>query len=71
MRYIFADNIIRWRLRHNLGQSEFADLLGVDRQRVNSWESGICYPKVSMMLKLCDLIGYKDIYKLVTEKITL
>ena len=70
MRHIFAHNLTY--LRHQLGMSntEFADAIGITVQRLNAWEKGDCFPKYSAMIKLCDFIGNRDIYSLITQKIT-
>lgn len=68
MRHIFAANLIRYRHSLGMNQVEFAESIGVTRHRLNSWETGQCYPKISMLLKLCDYMGTKDIYSLLTVK---
>lgn len=68
MRHIFAHNIYQYRKSTGLTQSEFAQSIGVTVQRLKAWEDGLCYPKISMLLKICDYIGTKDIYSLLTIK---
>lgn len=68
MRHIFASNLVRYRNSLGMSQSEFAESIGVTVQRLNAWETGQCFPKVTMLLKLCDYMGTKDIYSLLTVK---
>jgi transcriptional regulator with XRE-family HTH domain len=66
---IFAANI-----RHLMNKRDLTDLqlsidLRVDRARVKSWRSGICFPTKDALVKICEYFGYYDIFKLLTEKI--
>lgn len=69
MLYIFAENVRKFRNEVGMTQSELSEELGISIQRLISWENGQCYPKMTMFVKLCEYMGYKDIYRLVTEKI--
>lgn len=66
---IFSINITKIRHSKRMSQQEMADGLGIGVRRYAAWEEGRCYPKVSMMIKLCDFIGDKNIYDLVTKPI--
>jgi len=52
-----SENLKRIRKEHNLSQEDLADKLGVSRQSVSKWESGISYPEMDKMLKLCELFN--------------
>lgn len=46
------------RLKRNLTQQNFADMLGVSFQAVSKWERGICIPDISILReisKICDI----------------
>lgn len=69
MNAIFSHNLVKYRHKMGLSQREIAESLGVTRERYVSWENNLCYPNMAYMLKLCDFIGNKNIYKLVTEPV--
>lgn len=66
---VFAANITKLRMKRKLSLAQAAKELGIDPERINNWEIGICYPKMDMLLKLCDYYDYKDIYNLMTTPI--
>lgn len=41
----FCDKLARMRKNNNLSQEQFADKMGVSRQAVSKWESGISHIK--------------------------
>lgn len=43
------------RRKNNLSQEGFADLLGVSRQSVISWEKGKTLPQTDILLKICEV----------------
>lgn len=68
-RMIFAANINKLRRKKGLTQAETARQLGVGDKRYFQWEAGVCYPKITMLVKLADYFDYKDIYNLLTTPI--
>lgn len=50
----FKDNLKRIRKENNLSQEDLAELLGVSRQAVSKWESGIAYPEMDKILTICE-----------------
>lgn len=41
----FCDKLAKQRKNNNLSQEQLADQLGVSRQAVSKWESGLSFPK--------------------------
>jgi len=51
---IIAKNFKKLRLFKNLNQSEFAELFGITRSTVGSYEEGRAEPKLETLLKIAD-----------------
>ena len=51
----FADNLALLRANHNMTQEQLAERLGVSRQSVSKWESGVCLPELATLDTLCSL----------------
>ncbi len=66
---VFTTNLSALMDHKGVDYHEMANDLDVEVTRVRRWFSKICFPKHSMMIRLCDYFGYRDIYKLLTEKI--
>lgn len=62
-----AINLHKLRYRKGLSQSEVAGSLGIAQNRLGHWETGFASPDYTMLVKLCDLYEYRDIYKMLTE----
>ena len=52
-----SDNLKRIRKENNLSQEQLADKLGVSRQSVSKWESGLAYPEMDKVLQICKLFN--------------
>ena len=52
-----SDNLKRIRKENNLSQEQLADKLGVSRQSVSKWESGIAYPEMDKVLQICKMFN--------------
>lgn len=52
-----SENLQFLRARQGLTQEQLAERLDVSRQSVSKWESGMTYPEMETLLKLCDLFG--------------
>lgn len=52
-----SDNLKRIRKENNLSQEQLADKLGVSRQSVSKWESGVAYPEMDKVLQLCKMFN--------------
>ena len=53
----FSQNLIFLRGRSHLTQEQLAEQLNVSRQSVSKWESGLSFPEMDTILKLCDLFA--------------
>lgn len=51
----FSDNLQFLRTRQGLTQEQLAEQMEVSRQSVSKWESGVSYPEMETLLKLCEL----------------
>lgn len=51
----FSDNLQFLRTRQGLTQEQLAERMEVSRQSVSKWESGLSYPEMETLLKLCEL----------------
>ena len=52
-----SENLQFLRARQGLTQEQLAERLDVSRQSVSKWESGMTYPEMETLLRLCDLFG--------------
>ncbi len=50
-----SDNLKKIRRDNNLSQEDLAEKLGVSRQSVSKWESGLAYPEMDKMIQLCKM----------------
>lgn len=66
---ILATNLGKLRRQQGLSGEQAAARIGIKRTRLGHWETGVAAPNLEMIRRLCDLYGYKDIYKLITEVI--
>lgn len=53
----FSANLALLRRTRGLSQEQLAEQLGVSRQSVSKWESGVCLPELSTLDTLCTLFG--------------
>lgn len=65
----FSNNLKHLRSERNLTRRDMSNLLSVDVKRYSAWEEGRAYPHTEIMIRLCDLLEYKDIYSLLTMDI--
>lgn len=66
---IFSTNLQYLMKDKGVLPSELARGLSISPFRVDRWLSKKCYPKIEMMIQLCNYFDYQDIYKLLTTKI--
>lgn len=52
-----SDNLKKIRKDNNLSQEQLAEKLGVSRQSVSKWESGIAYPEMDKVLQICKMFN--------------
>ncbi len=53
----FAKNLAALRRARGLSQEQLAEHLGVSRQSVSKWESGVCLPELATLDALCTRFG--------------
>lgn len=53
---VFAKNLIFYRKQKKLLQRELATALEVSTSAVSNWESGINYPRLDTVYKICDVL---------------
>lgn len=53
----FSANLAMLRKGRGLSQEQLAEKLGVSRQSVSKWESGICLPELATLDVLCGMFG--------------
>lgn len=64
---ILADKIMQLRKQKGWSQEELAEKLGISRQSVSKWESGMSIPDLDKILKLSELFGVSTDYLLKEE----
>lgn len=64
---ILADKIMQLRKQKGWSQEELADKLGISRQSVSKWESGMSIPELDKILKLGELFEVSTDYLLKDE----
>lgn len=62
-----AINLRILRDRTGLSGPAVAARLGINPNRLGHWETGFASPDYTMLVKLCVLYDYKDIFKMLTE----
>lgn len=53
----FCDKLPKQRKNCNLSQEQLADRLGISRQAVSKWESGLSYPDMEKLMQLCKILN--------------
>ncbi len=53
----FYEKLPKKRKENNLSQEQLADRLGVSRQAVSKWESGLSYPDMEKILEICKILN--------------
>lgn len=51
----FSENLKKIRKDNDLSQEMLADKLGVSRQSVSKWESGMAYPEMDKVIQICKM----------------
>lgn len=64
---ILADKIINLRKKCGWSQEDLADQLGISRQSVSKWESGMSIPDLEKIVKISSLFGVSTDYLLKDE----
>jgi len=66
---IFSSNLSILISRKEVTEEKICTDLDAQLPRLQSWLKGHCFPKYSMMVKICNYFEYYDIYKLITQPI--
>ena len=48
-----SENLKKIRKDNHLSQEQLADDLGVSRQAISKWESGVAYPEMEKIVQIC------------------
>ena len=56
-RVTIAEKIKEYRKGNNLSQRKFGKLIGVSAQAVCKWENRICYPDITFLPCLANVLG--------------
>lgn len=51
----FADKLQKYRKQNGMSQENLAEAIGVSRQAVSKWESGLSYPELDKLVKISEL----------------
>lgn len=62
-----GDKLAKLRREHNYTQEQLAELLGVSRQAISKWESGVAYPETEKLIRLGRLYNCSMDYLLLDE----
>ncbi len=54
---VVAEKIIEFRIKNNLTQGDFGNLLGVSAQAISKWEREVCYPDITILPDLAATLG--------------
>ena len=49
-----GQSLVKIRKDNNLSQEQLAESLGVSRQAISKWESGVAYPEMEKIIQLCN-----------------
>lgn len=60
----FGNKLLNARRARGMNQEELAEALGVSRQTIYKWESGITYPDIDMLGKIAEQLGVSASYLL-------
>ena len=53
----YHERLIELRKKNNYTQEELAGIIGVSRQAISKWESGMANPDIEKLIKLSELYG--------------
>ena len=53
----FCDKLPKLRKENNITQEQLADMLGVSRQAVSKWESGLSIPDMEKIIEMCKIFN--------------
>ncbi|MBQ7846935.1 MAG: helix-turn-helix transcriptional regulator [Clostridia bacterium] len=53
---LISEKIKIYRKNHHLTQEEFGTLFGVSPQAISKWEKGDCYPDITLLPDIAELL---------------
>ena len=53
----FCDKLVMVRKKNNMSQEQLADRLGISRQAISKWESGVSMPDMEKIMQLCKILN--------------
>ena len=56
-RIIISQKIKKYRKEKRITQAEFGGILGVTAQAVSKWEAEICYPDITFLPDIAEIVG--------------
>lgn len=71
----FSENLVYLREKKNLTQQQLAVKLceacniEIKLKRYQAWEENRAFPGPRILVKLCDVLEYKDIYALISKRL--
>ncbi|MGN0695490.1 MAG: helix-turn-helix domain-containing protein [Oscillospiraceae bacterium] len=66
-----GEKLSRLRKENNFTQEQLADILGVSRQAISKWESGVSYPETEKLIRMAKLFGCTTDYLLLDGEMSL
>ena len=54
---IICEKIKKYRKEKRITQAEFGEILGVSAQAVSKWESELCYPDITFLPDIAEILG--------------
>lgn len=70
MNSIFANNLKKLRTDSGMSQLKLAKILNVSPQRYAQWETGKAWPRIPVLLEICNHFNYYNLHELLTLDIT-
>ncbi len=57
MKVNIAERIRNFRQENNVKQKDFGELLGVTAQTISKWERGECYPDITLLPAIAEVLN--------------
>lgn len=67
--WLYATNLKILMDQRKVSSDQLCGKLGITTNRFKRWQEGVCFPKNDVMVAICDLLGYWDIYAMLTRHI--
>lgn len=66
---LYASNLKALMDQRKVSSEQLCEKLGITENRFKRWQEGVCFPKTEVMVAICDLLRYWDIYAMLTRHI--